>query len=320
MSADLAPVHCLRCHHHYIPHPHSPANQCPHCNSHSPTLSDSPPSDTTIQYQPQPENPHLPHDRRLRQLLIATATVAILAITVYFWQRRHRSDPPPRPQPSQTQGLDPTAHTFITKILATPRWEDLAPHISDPSRVKKLMAWYYTKHPHKWTPHTLAQILQHDTLPTGNTRILRAKVTTHEGPTKTILIRDNPPWSFEWEAWADVDTALWKDLLALPPGQSRALRLHIIRKPGADTHITAAGGHPTTHLAARLWSSDRALSATAIIPLAPPTATALGTLTYDTPLKIIARVKTLPTDTSEPLVTIETILQHGWIWRQKAPP
>lgn len=210
---------------------------------------------------------------------------------------------------------------LVRHVLSAPDWRAMLPHVADADRVRPDMEWFHARAPEPLLADTVESFDQWQRDPSDDREAFTVRVTTaRRGVQWVTLVQQNGAWKFDWEAWANPGLPRWHFFCREPAGSQVSLRLFALRMPAAASWILKAGGHPEHHRAFEFWAGDRADRAAAMIPANSPLLAALEGADFENAVRLIARVTMVQPALDPPLVTLDAIMQRGWIWGHPESP
>ena len=204
---------------------------------------------------------------------------------------------------------------LVRRVLSVTDWRFMLPDVADADRVRPDMEWFHARAPQPLLADTVESFDQWQRLPDADRETFTVRVSTaRRGVQWITLVKQAGAWKFDWEAWANPGLPRWHYFCCEPAGSQLTLRLFALRMPAAAGWIVKAGGHPEHHRAFEFWAGDRADRAAAMVPANSPLLAALAGADFENAVRLIARVTMVQPSLDPPLVTLDAVIQRGWIW------
>lgn len=211
----------------------------------------------------------------------------------------------------------PGTPALAEKFLTVRNWREMLPLAADAARVEGVMEWYYARREFRPQagPVTLRQFQKADAEGRALLRV-EAEVPGSR-PRWLLLVQENGAWKVDWEVFVNASGVRWAAFLREPAGTEIELPLLTARKPGGVGYIAKAGASPVTHDAVLLWATERQSIAAAVLPKGAPVWKDLPGIGFNSAVKAIVRVKMENPALDPPLVKLESIVQRGWVRKER---
>ena len=261
--------------------------------------------------------------RSRRSFVLALAATGITAAGGAVAWAIQRGHPVPAADPRNSLAADRMAADLevmaleaqVRRVLAAADWRAMLPDVADADRVGPDMEWFHSRAPQPLVADTVESFDQWQRLSQAGREAFTVRVTTtRRGVQWVTLVKKDGVWKFDWEAWANPGLARWHYFCTEPAGSQVSLRLFALRMPAAASWIVKAGGHPEHHRAFEFWAGDRNDRAAAMLPANSPLLAALAGADFENAVRVIARVTMVQPTLDPPLVTLDAIIQRGWLW------
>lgn len=196
--------------------------------------------------------------------------------------------------------------------LASPSWEELAPHVREPHRVAPLMRAYYSEAPYQSIQ--LTSFHAPVEVRVGELRMHEMKVTDSSGETRTLVIEDAAAGpKLDWELTVNLARHDWHKFLEARPSQARTVCVIATKSSVLDRYFEDARLTRDEAIGIRLWHSS-ADNCFAILPKGDPLAKAMNSLLeWDKGRKIIIEASFDPASRLMDRIKIDGFIQTGWV-------